>query len=90
MEFVHTVSGVVELEGQNAVVGWMEMICMTSMHMIGSENFMVRRFGWGIFCALGTGECCLESVVWRVLSGEYCLESVVWSVICADTQAQRC
>jgi len=44
MRFEHTVSGVIELDAQNAVAGWMEMFCMTSMHMMGSENFMVGRF----------------------------------------------
>ena len=44
MGFVHTVSEVTELDGQNAVAGWMEIICMTSMHMMGSENFIVGRF----------------------------------------------
>jgi hypothetical protein len=57
MGFVHTVSEVTELDGQNAVTGWMEMICMTSMHMMGSENFMVGRNLMGISCALWNVVC---------------------------------
>lgn len=57
MGFVHTVSEVTELDGQNAVTGWMEIICMTSMHMMGSENFMVGRNLMGISCALWNVVC---------------------------------
>ena len=39
-----TVSGVIELDEQNTVAGWIEIICITSMHMMGRENFMVGRF----------------------------------------------